>query len=116
VAYAVSEIRRGVADVILAGGVDILSKFYYESLTKFRGLSPSDGGPEGARPFDVARNGYVAGEGCGILCLESLSHAQDRGARIYCEITGASGIIADNADRLAAGYGRHQTDVYKGVA
>lgn len=89
VAYAVSEIRRGVADVILAGGVDILSKFYYESLTKFRGLSPSDGGPEGARPFDVARNGYVAGEGCGILCLESLSHAQDRGARIYCEITGA---------------------------
>ena len=88
-AYAVSEIRRGVADVILAGGVDILSGFYYEALTKFRGLSPSDGGPEGARPFDQERNGYVAGEGCGILCLESLARARRRGAKIYCEITGA---------------------------
>jgi 3-oxoacyl-[acyl-carrier-protein] synthase II len=89
IAYAVSEIRRGAADVMLAGGVDILSKFYYESLMKFRGLSPDNGGPEGARPFDIQRNGYVAGEGCGILCLESLTQAIHRGARIYCEITGA---------------------------
>jgi 3-oxoacyl-[acyl-carrier-protein] synthase II len=88
IAYAVSEIRRGAADVILTGGVDILSKFYYEALTKFRGLSPDDGQPEGARPFDEERNGYVAGEGCGILCLESLARARERGARIYCEITG----------------------------
>jgi 3-oxoacyl-[acyl-carrier-protein] synthase II len=89
IAYAVSEIRRGVADVMLAGGVDILSKFYYESLTRFHGLSPDDGGPEGARPFDENRNGYIAGEGCGIVCLESLAGARARGARIYCEITGA---------------------------
>lgn len=89
IAYAVSEIKRGTADFMFAGGVDILSKFYYESLTKFHGLSPDRGGPEGARPFDVTRNGYVAGEGCGILCLESLSCARNRGARIYCEITGA---------------------------
>ena len=88
IAYAVSEIRRGVADAILTGGVDIISKFYYESLTKFHGLSPDDGGQEGARPFDARRNGYVAGEGCGILCLESLASARRRGARIYCEITG----------------------------
>ncbi len=88
VAYSVSEIRRGAADVMLTGGVDILSKFYYESLTKFRGLSPGDGKPEGARPFDVERNGYVAGEGCGLLCLESLASAHARGARIYCEIAG----------------------------
>ncbi|HBJ75855.1 MAG TPA: hypothetical protein DDZ34_07585 [Syntrophaceae bacterium] len=89
IAYAVSEIRRGAADVMLAGGVDILSKFYYESLSRFRGLSPDDKGEEGARPFDRARNGYVAGEGCGILCLESLAYARRRGAGIYCEISGA---------------------------
>ena len=89
IAYAVSEIRRGAADVILTGGVDILSKFYYESLTKYYGLSPDDGQPEGAHPFDVRRNGYVVGEGCGLLCLESLVRARARGARIYCEISGA---------------------------
>lgn len=89
VAYAVSEIRRGTADVLLAGGADILSKFYYEALSKFRGLSPDDGEPEGARPFDKRRNGYVAAEGCGLLCLESLSCARKRGANIYCEISGA---------------------------
>ena len=88
IAYAVSEIRRGAADVMLAGGVDILSRFYYEALSRFRGLSPSGGGEEGARPFDETRNGYVAGEGCGILCLETLSRARARGAKIYCEITG----------------------------
>lgn len=89
VAYAASEIRRGTADVLLAGGADILSQFYYEALSKFRGLSPDDGGAEGAHPFDERRNGYVAGEGCGLLCLESLASARERGAKIYCEITGA---------------------------
>jgi len=88
IAYAVSEVRRGAADVMLTGGVDILSKFYYESLSKFRGVSPDDGGREGARPFDTERNGYVAGEGCGMLCLESLASAKRRGARIYGELTG----------------------------
>jgi len=87
-AYAVMEIRRGSADYILAGGADILSPFYYEALTKFRALSPLDGGPEGCRPFDKARNGAVAGEGCGLLCLESLASALKRGRRPYCEITG----------------------------
>ncbi|MEE9913377.1 MAG: beta-ketoacyl-[acyl-carrier-protein] synthase family protein [Deltaproteobacteria bacterium] len=89
IAYAISEIRRGVADVMLAGGVDILSKFYYESLAKFHGLSPDDGCEEAARPLDIRRNGYVVGEGCGILCLESLAGARRRGARIYCELSGA---------------------------
>jgi len=88
-AYAVSELRRGAADVMLTGGVDILSKFYYEALSKFRGLSPDDGKKEEARPFDVERNGYIAGEGCGILCLETLASASARGASIYCEIAGS---------------------------
>ncbi len=53
IAYAAMEIRRGAADVILAGGADILSPFFYEALGRFRALSPTDGGAEGARPFDL---------------------------------------------------------------
>ena len=88
IAYAAAEIRRGTADFILAGGVDILSKFYYESLTRFHALSPAGGGKEGSRPFDRVRNGFVAGEGCGIVCLESMELAQKRGSDYYCEIKG----------------------------
>lgn len=88
ISYAVSEIRRGAADFMLTGGVDILSKFYYEALTKFHALSPLDGKIEACRPFDLARNGAVAGEGCGILCIESWESAAARGRKPYCEITG----------------------------
>ena len=88
IAYAAAEIRRGTADFILTGGVDILSKFYYESLTKFHALSPQNGGQEACRPFDLDRNGAVAGEGCGIICLESLQSAIARGRKPYCEVTG----------------------------
>ena len=88
IAYAVAEIRRGTADYILTGGVDILSEFFYESLTKFHSLSPQNGGPEACRPFDIDRNGTVAGEGCGIICLESMESAIARGRKPYCEIKG----------------------------
>ncbi|MBN1365765.1 MAG: beta-ketoacyl-[acyl-carrier-protein] synthase family protein [Syntrophaceae bacterium] len=89
IAYAMAEIRRGTADFIFAGGVDILSKFFYESLTKFHSLSPQNRGKEACRPFDEERNGMIAGEGCGIICLESLQSAIDRGRKPYCEIQGA---------------------------
>ncbi len=88
IVYAAMEIQRGTADIILAGGVDILSEFFYEALTRFRAVSPVDGNKESARPFDALRNGPVAGEGCGIICLESLEHAESRGALPYCEIAG----------------------------
>lgn len=87
-AYAAAEIKRGSADVMLAGGADIISEFFFEILTNFRALSPVNGGPEGARPFDSLRNGPVAGEGAGILCLEAMDHARARGANAYCEIAG----------------------------
>jgi 3-oxoacyl-[acyl-carrier-protein] synthase II len=87
-AYGAIEIRRGAADVILAGGADILSPFFYEALTRFRALSPMGGGAEGARPFDCARNGPVMGEGCGIVCLEAEDLARERGAAPYAEVTG----------------------------
>lgn len=88
-AYGAQEIRRGAADVLLAGGADVLAPFYFESLTRFKALSPlQGGGSEGAHPFDLRRNGPVAGEGCGILCLEPLEAARERGATVYAEIAG----------------------------
>ncbi len=88
IAYAAMEIRRGAADVILAGGADMLSPFFYEALGRFHSLSPADGGVEGARPFDLTRNGAVIGEGCGMVCLEAEDLSRERGATSYCEIAG----------------------------
>lgn len=88
IAYAASEIIKGRADIMLAGGTEILSEFCFRILTNFKALSPANEGPEGARPFDILRNGPVAGEGAGVLCLEARAHAEARGARPYCEIAG----------------------------
>lgn len=88
IAYAAAEIKRGRADVMLAGGSDILSEFFFRILTNFKALSPLNRGTEGARPFDTLRNGPVAGEGAGIVCLESRKHAEARGVKSYCEIAG----------------------------
>ncbi len=88
IAYAAAEIKNGRADVLLTGGADIISEFFFEILTHFKAVSPVDGGAEGARPFDSLRNGPVIGEGAGVLCIETLSHAMARGATPYCEIAG----------------------------
>ncbi len=88
IVYGAMEVRRGAADVIFAGGADILSPFFFEALTRFCALPPAGGGPEGARPFDRTRNGPVAGEGCGIVCLEAADLAWERGAIPYAEVTG----------------------------
>ena len=88
IAYAAAEIKNGRADVLLAGGADILSEFFFEIMTHFKAVSPVNGGEEGARPFDSRRNGPVIGEGAGILCIESMAHAKARGAEPYCEIAG----------------------------
>jgi len=88
IAYAAAEIKRGRADVMLTGGVEIISEFFFEILSRFRALSPVNAGPEEARPFDTMRNGFVTGEGSGILCIEDMDHAEARGATPYCEIVG----------------------------
>lgn len=88
-AFAYHLLKEGRADVILAGGGDELSKPLYHVYSMLGALSPGKGrGPEGMRPFDQERNGIVLGEGSGILVLETLEHAQKRGARIYVEIAG----------------------------
>lgn len=88
IAYAADQIRQNRADVLLAGGGDLLSPFLFTVLERFKALSPQDGRAECARPFDRHRNGAVAGEGVGLLCLESLESARSRGATIYGEIAG----------------------------
>ncbi len=88
IGYAFDQIQKGTADVMFAGGADIVSPLLFEVLTRFGALSPDDGRPEGAHPFDLRRSGPVVGEGAGIICLESLPHAEKRGAELYAEVTG----------------------------
>jgi len=83
-------IQRGDADVMLAGGTEAsLCEVGIASFNAIRALSTRNDAPEKAsRPFDRDRDGFVPGEGAGTLILESLEHAQKRGARIYGEVLG----------------------------
>jgi len=88
IAFAAGQIKKGRADVMFAGGADVVGRLIYEILGRFRALSPLDGKDEAARPFDVRRNGAAAGEGAGVICLESLESARKRGAKVYGEVAG----------------------------
>ncbi len=89
-------IERGDADVMICGGAEATIRMV--GMTGFcalRAMSTRNDEPERAsRPFDVDRDGFVMGEGAGILVLESLDHALQRGARIYAELIGY-GMSAD---------------------
>jgi 3-oxoacyl-[acyl-carrier-protein] synthase II len=88
--FAYHLLKEGRADVVFAGGGDELSEPLYHVYSMLGALSPGRGkGTEGMRPFDQNRNGIVLGEGSGILVLETLEHAERRGARIYAEMAGA---------------------------
>ena len=90
---AAHAIRRGEVDVMIAGGSEAaITPFAYASFCAMKAMSTRNAEPERAsRPFDSQRDGFVMGEGAGILVLESLEHAQARGARIYCELAGYAG-------------------------
>lgn len=83
-------IRRGAADVVLAGGAEgLIHPGSIAGFSVMRGLSVRNDEPEKAsRPFDADRDGFVVGEGAGIVVLERLEHAQARGAAIYAEFLG----------------------------
>ena len=87
---AAHAIRRGDADVMVAGGSEAaITPFAYASFCSMKAMSTRNDQPSTAsRPFDKNRDGFIMGEGAGILVLESLEHARARGARIYCELAG----------------------------
>ncbi len=83
-------IQRGQADVILAGGTEaVIIPIAIAGLNVMTALSKRNDEPERAsRPFDLHRDGFVLGEGAAVLVLESLEHAQARGAQILAEVSG----------------------------
>ncbi len=83
-------IRRGDADVMLAGGVEAgIHEATIGGFASMKALSTRNDDPAAAsRPFDRARDGFVVGEGCGVLVLEALEHAQARGAAPLAELVG----------------------------
>ncbi len=91
IGQALVAIRTGQADVVVTGGADAsLLPLTFAGFCALRALSTSyNATPERAsRPFDRARDGFVMGEGAGMLVLESLAHAKRRRARIYAEVAG----------------------------
>ena len=99
VSLAADQIRLGRVDVAIAGGTEAaIHPLPIAAFANMMALSKNDGDPTTvSRPFDTARDGFVLGEGAGALVLESLEHAQARGARIYAEVLG-TGITADAHD------------------
>lgn len=82
-------VRRGLADIMIAGGYDsLLTPNTIFSLDAFSLLSNNNDPATACRPFDLLRDGMVAGEGAGFMIIEELEHARTRGARIYAEIVG----------------------------
>ncbi|MGB0185065.1 MAG: beta-ketoacyl-ACP synthase II [Opitutales bacterium] len=84
-------LRDGEADVMLAGGSEAaITELGYAGFCSMKAMSTqyNDAPQTASRPFDAGRDGFVMGEGAGVLLLETLEHAQARGARIYCEISG----------------------------
>jgi 3-oxoacyl-[acyl-carrier-protein] synthase II len=90
IGQALRAMQHGEADVCLAGGAEAaITPIGIGSFSVMRALSTRNDEPERAsRPFDKGRDGFVMGEGAGVLVLETLEHATRRGATIYAELTG----------------------------
>jgi len=81
--YGFDLIRQGEGEVFFCGGVDAFSRVAFTGFSRLLAMAP-----EKCQPFDKNRKGMMLGEGAGVLLLESLEHAQKRGAKIYAEILG----------------------------
>ncbi len=99
VSLGVDMIRLNRADVVLVGGTEAaIHALPMAAFANMMALSKRNDDPAAAsRPWDTGRDGFVLGEGAGILVLESEEHAAARGARVYAEVAGA-GITADSHD------------------
>jgi 3-oxoacyl-[acyl-carrier-protein] synthase II len=91
IGYGIDMIRSGRADVVIAGGTEAaIMSLNIGAFAVMRAMSTRNDEPERAsRPFDKGRDGFVLGEGAGMLVLESLTHARERGARIHAIAAGA---------------------------
>ncbi len=96
IGYALEMIRSNRADVIVSGGVEAaIHQLPMAGFAAMKALSTRNDAPERAsRPYDRDRDGFVLGEGGGILILEEYEHAKARGAKIYCELVG-QGLSSD---------------------
>ncbi|MEU8676197.1 beta-ketoacyl-ACP synthase II [Streptomyces sp. NPDC048560] len=97
IGYAVEMIRTGRADVVIAGGTEAaIHPLPIAAFANMMAMSKSNDEPEKAsRPYDTGRDGFVLGEGAGVVVLESAEHAAARGVRVYCEVVG-QGLSADS--------------------
>jgi 3-oxoacyl-[acyl-carrier-protein] synthase II len=96
VGYALDALRRGRAEVMLAGGADAFSRITYTGFTRLGAVAP-----DVCRPFDRNRQGMIPGEGAAVLVLEPLARARARGARPYAEVAGY-GLTCDAHHMTAA--------------
>ena len=96
IGYALEMIRSNRADIIVSGGVEAaIHQLPMAGFAAMKALSTRNDAPERAsRPYDRDRDGFVLGEGGGILILEEYEHAKARGAKIYCELVG-QGLSSD---------------------
>jgi 3-oxoacyl-[acyl-carrier-protein] synthase II len=99
IALGLDMIRAGRADVVVAGGTEaVIHPLPIAGFASMRAMSTRNDDPERAsRPWDKGRDGFVLGEGAGILVLERADHAAARGARVYARLAG-SGITSDAYD------------------
>ena len=96
IGYAFEMIKNNRADIIVTGGVEAaIHQLPMAGFAAMKALSTRNDAPARAsRPYDVDRDGFVLGEGGGILVIEEYEHAKARGARIYCEV-GGQGLSSD---------------------
>ncbi|GAA3853086.1 beta-ketoacyl-[acyl-carrier-protein] synthase family protein [Streptomyces lacrimifluminis] len=99
IGYAIEMIRTGRADVVVAGGTEAaIHPLPIAAFGNMMAMSKNNENPQAAsRPYDTDRDGFVMGEGSGVVVLESAEHAAARGARVYAEAVG-QGISADGHD------------------
>ncbi|MFE4514304.1 beta-ketoacyl-ACP synthase II [Kitasatospora sp. NPDC056783] len=119
IGYAIEMIRSGRADVVVAGGTEAaVHPLPIAAFANMMAMSKNNDHPERAsRPYDKARDGFVLGEGAGVVVLESVEHAEARGARIYCEAVGQG--LSSDAHHIAqpeptgAGVARALADLFE---
>ena len=99
IAWALDIIRAGRADIVVAGGTEaVIAPLPIAGFAAMRAMSTRNDDPERAsRPWDKARDGFVLGEGSGVIVLERADHAAARGAHVYAKLAGA-GMTSDGYD------------------